>query len=76
MKKVKFARLVAFGLFMLFLTPNIIGQPPNPPQEHGSGNDQNPGGGANLGSGLILLIGLGSVYAGTKVFDFRKPDEN
>ena len=76
MKKVKFARLVAFGLFMLFLTPETIGQPPNPPQEHGSGNDQSPGGGANLGSGLILLIGLGSVYAGTKVFDFRKPSEN
>jgi len=47
--------------------------PPPPPDEHGSGGNQSPGGGtAPIGSGLIMLLGMGAAYGAKKVFDARK----
>ncbi len=70
-KKIK---IIITGLFIFFLTAGIMAQDPPPPPDsgHGQTRDQNPGGQAPLGGGLILLLGLGTVYGGKKVYELRK----
>jgi len=54
----------------------LISQTPPPPNggenptEPGSGNTP-VGGGAPIGSGLVILMTLGAAYGGKKVWDFR-----
>jgi len=43
------------------------GDPPPPPSGHGSGSHQNPGGGAPLGGGTLILVAAGFAYALKKV---------
>lgn len=31
-----------------------------------------PGGGAPIGGGLFVLLGLGATYAGKKIYDYKK----
>jgi uncharacterized membrane protein len=45
--------------------------PPPPPPDHGSTGNQN-GGNAPIGGGLAILLGLGAVYGGKKLYDKRK----
>ena len=33
-----------------------------------------PGGGAPVGGGLFVLLGLGAAYAGKKIYDFKKQE--
>jgi len=40
-------------------------------KEHGSGGNV-PGGGAPIGSGLLILVALGTVYGAKKVYDYKK----
>lgn len=47
-----------------------IAQPP-PPAGHGATGNAPPGGGAPVGEGLFLLIGLAGLYAGKKVYALR-----
>ncbi len=42
--------------------------PPNPPGEHGGSNNVPNGGGAPIGSGLFILIGMGLAYGGKKIY--------
>ena len=52
---------------------SMAGNPPDLPAGHGSNSDQNPpGGGAPIASGLDILIGLGGVYAGKKIYDLKE----
>ena len=44
--------------------------PPPPPSDGSSGNV--PGGGAPIGSGLFILLGLGAAYGGKKIYNYRK----
>jgi len=46
--------------------------PPVPPTNAGTGGDPVGGGGAPIGSGLILLILLAAGYGGKKVYEVRK----
>jgi len=70
MKKLK---LIITGLFLLTLSLGALSQgPPDPPDEHGSNEDQAPGGTAPIGTGTILLLGLGAFYGGKKVYNLRK----
>ncbi len=46
--------------------------PPPPPADHGTPGNQSSGGGAPIGSGLFILLGLGAAYGGKKLYDFRK----
>jgi len=58
--------LLVLGLFLGLNSLSMAqgGPPPPPEYGHGATGDQPPeGGNAPLGSGLILLIGLGIVYA-------------
>lgn len=48
------------------------GDPPPPPGGHGRNSHQDPGGGAPLGSGVGILIGLGTVYAFRKYYNGKK----
>lgn len=60
----------------LLLSINTISfsQPPPPPPTVGHGTSGNavPGGGAPIGDGLYLLIGLAGMYGGKKIYDLRK----
>ncbi|MEI8046174.1 MAG: hypothetical protein WCI92_02245 [Bacteroidota bacterium] len=71
-----------FGIFnlllvlVLFVTINAAGiaqTPPPPPNGgHGAAGNKDPGGGAPIGEGMFLLIGLAGMYGCKKVFDYRK----
>lgn len=60
---------------VIFLTLNInqlmAQAPPPPPPDHGTTGNQN-GGNAPVGSGVLILLGLGAIYGGKKVYDVRK----
>ncbi len=45
--------------------------PPPPPPDHGETGNV-PGGGAPIGSGLFILLGLGAAYGGKKLYDNKK----
>ncbi|MFK5856542.1 MAG: hypothetical protein QM503_10455 [Bacteroidota bacterium] len=50
----------------------ILSQVPDPPGEHGSGTNLPAGGGAPIGSGLTILLGLGAAYGGKKIYEIRR----
>jgi len=55
-----------------FITTNAkADDPPPPPPGHGETGNV-PGGGAPIGGGLFILLGLGSVYGSKKLYDLRK----
>ncbi|MEA3444090.1 MAG: hypothetical protein U9R19_05120 [Bacteroidota bacterium] len=59
-------------IFVFALGNNIIAQP-QPPGEHGSSNNENPpGGGAPIGGGMLIFIGLATAYGFKKSFDSNK----
>ncbi|MCF8236368.1 MAG: hypothetical protein K9G67_15450 [Bacteroidales bacterium] len=61
--------LFVFGF--LLMSCGLMAQtgPPLPPG-HGETTDQ--GGSAPIGGGVFILLGLGGLYAGKKVYDIRK----
>ncbi len=65
--------------FVLFSATALLAQvPPPPPSGHGSGGNQPAnGGGAPIGGGLGIMLALGAVYGGKKMYDFHKktPDD-
>ena len=53
-----------------FITTNVkADDPPPPPPGHGETGNV-PGGGAPIGSGLFILLGLGAAYGGKKIYNF------
>ena len=66
MKKIKYI----IACLLIAFTLNVFSQP-NPPGNHGSGNNEAPGGGAPIGGGLLILLGLGAVYGGKKLYNLR-----
>jgi hypothetical protein len=65
----KIYKVLLTGLIFLAST-TLIAQdvPPPPPAAHGVTGNQD-GGGAPIGGGLFILLGLGAAYAGKKVYD-------
>jgi hypothetical protein len=51
---------------------SLLAQAPPTPPENAGGNGGPVGGGAPIGSGVVLLIAMAAGYGGKKVFDFRK----
>ncbi len=49
--------------------------PPAPPDNHGESGNQDAGGGAPIGGGLFILLGLGIAYSGKKLYNLRKNNE-
>ena len=50
----------------------IIAQPPSPPGNASSGNPAPVGGGAPIGSGVILMLSLFAAYGGKKTYDWHQ----
>jgi len=50
----------------------LMAQPLPPEDGHGGVVDSPPGGGAPIGSGIFILMGLGALYGGKKVYDLKK----
>lgn len=44
----------------------------NPPLPPGHGHITDQGGSAPIGGGLFIMLGLGALYAGKKVYDLNK----
>ncbi len=65
-------------LFMITLSLGLFAQVPPPPPEggHGQSGNQEPGGGAPIGSGLGILLALGAAYGGRKVYKAFQKQEN
>jgi len=77
----------SFKLYITLIVLSIVfsvstvsfSQPPPPPPPtlgHGYSGDAPAGGGAPIGEGMFLLIGLAGIYGGRKVYDFRKALKN
>lgn len=65
--KNKIAILVIIATLLIPLLSTGQNPPPPPPPGHGeSGNV--PGGGTPVGSGLLIMLGLGGAYGGYKFF--------
>ncbi len=70
-KKISVSILIVLGLTLSF---NSFAQaPPPPPPDHGSTGNQN-GGNAPIGSGILILLGLGAAYGGKKLYDSNKEE--
>jgi hypothetical protein len=71
MKKILIILILLIGFSFTGL--ELMSQnPPEPPGE-GHGNNNNlPGGGAPLGSGLAILLVLGSAYGGYKIYRAKR----
>lgn len=67
MKKLFFQLTLIFSL-LLFASIVFAQAPPPPPPEHGSGGNQPDGGGAPLTGGIGILLALGAIYGGRKVY--------
>ena len=67
------SKLIKYILIIFFTAcmNELIAQPPPPGGGHGAANNQVPGGGAPLGNGAYILIGLAGAYAIFKVFNHR-----
>ncbi len=55
----------------LFISTPVQADPPGMPGNHGTNGDV-PGGGAPIGSGVILLIAMASAYGSKKAFDLKE----
>jgi len=51
---------------------SILAQAPPAPPQNAGGSGGPVGGGAPIGSGLILLIAMAAGYGGNKVYEKRK----
>jgi hypothetical protein len=68
MKKISI--IIAAVLALTISSATYAQAPPPPPPDHGSSGNQN-GGNAPIGSGLLVLLGLGAAYGGKKFYDSR-----
>ena len=64
--------VLAMAISMLLLVPALaIADNPPPPPPSGNDGGNVTGGGAPIGSGLLILLSLGAAYGGRK-FSLRK----
>lgn len=65
----KYIATLAFTLLFSLLALNGFTQPPPPPSGAGHGASGNQtGGNAPVGGGVFILLGLGILYGGRKVY--------
>jgi hypothetical protein len=67
-------KILTIAVFFLMFNGVANAQAPPPPEGSGgqSGSGNVPGGGAPIGSGLVVLLALGAGYGAKKVYNFRK----
>jgi len=66
----KFFIILSLAFSLIFWSNQVFAQS-NPPADHGAPGNQS-GGGAPIGGGLFILLGLGAAYGGKKVYDMKK----
>lgn len=72
----KTIKLIVTVIFLLMLSFGVQAQVPDPPGGgHGTGVDQEAGGAAPLGSGLVIMTILSAAYVGKKTFSTKKKSE-
>lgn len=73
MKK-SLVKLIQTLLIVIFLCLSyaVSAQPPNPNDSNNSSGNKLNGGGAPIGSGLFILLGLGAAYGGKKLYEMKK----
>lgn len=73
MKKnsMKLIRTLLVAIF-LCLTYAIHAQPPDPNDGNNTSGNKLNGGGAPIGGGLFILLSLGVVYGGKKLYEMKK----
>lgn len=59
-------------VILLCLTYAVSAQPPDPNDSNNSSGNKLNGGGAPIGSGLFILLGLGAAYGGKKLYEMKK----
>lgn len=65
--------LLLVFIIIAFTSVDIFAQIPNPPSapnHNTTDNTDGNGGGAPIGSGLFILLGLGAAYGGIKTYQF------
>ena len=66
-------KILILSIVLMISAISLLAQaPPNPPDDPSNGGNEPVGGGAPIGSGLVLLISLAAGYGGKKVFDARE----
>jgi hypothetical protein len=73
LKKQMFA-LILLGFMAIIQISQAQAPPPPPGTKGGETNGVPGGGGAPIGSGIVLLITLAAGYGGKKVFEARKQE--
>jgi hypothetical protein len=68
-------KVFAIFVFILFSYSAIVAAPPPPPPGATSNTQGNKLGGAPIGGGLFILLGLGAAYGGRKLWQSRQSDE-
>lgn len=68
-------KMLTWTLILMFVSvPPLfsqqLGAAPPPPNPANTGNAS--GGGAPIGGGLFILLGLGAAYAGKKIYQYNK----
>ena len=59
------------GIYSINVNAGTPQQAPPPPPDHGSTGNQGPSD-APIGGGLLILLGLGGMYAGFKFYQKKK----
>ena len=72
MKKILIALIFATVITLAGNALLAQGVPPPPPSGHGTNTNQPAGGGAPIGSGVGILLALGSAYGARKVYKAYK----
>jgi hypothetical protein len=67
------SKLIKYVLILFFITcvDGLIAQPPPPGNGHDATNNQVPGGGAPVGNGTLLLIGMAGAYTILKMYNLH-----
>ena len=69
----KTMKMMLAGLFIFTLSLGVFAQgPPNPPDTHGTNDNEPPGGDAPLTGELILFSIVGLAYTGIKIYKTKK----
>jgi len=69
--KIKIFAISFLICFAALLTTDVQADDPPPPPPHGETGNV-PGGGAPIGSGLVILLSLGAGYGAKKFYNYRK----